>query len=74
MTGELMYEVCPETGICSIVRSGAEKVDLMPTDVQTIREAGGAPATVRAVIADCDTAFAAGLSDEEVAGIGKKLA
>jgi len=66
---ELIVELCPETGICSLVRSGADKVDLMPDEVEAIREAAGDPERIKAAIAESDTAFAAGLTADEIASI-----
>jgi len=74
MSNSLRVELCPETGICSIVRAEGAKLDLLPDEVATIREAGGDPASVRDVIADSDAAFAAALGPDELAQIGQRLA
>ncbi|HEY3376390.1 MAG TPA: hypothetical protein VGL77_02760 [Armatimonadota bacterium] len=73
MTEKLAFELCPETGICSIVRSDKGKIDLMPDEVVAIREAAGDAAQVQAVLAESDRDFAARLSPEELAQIGKTL-
>jgi hypothetical protein len=66
-------ELCPETGICSIIRANAGKADLMPDEVQTLRKANGDAAQIRAVLAESDSAFAASLSDQELRDIAGAL-
>lgn len=66
---ELTYEVCPETGIMSISRGGTDKTDLMPDEVAELREMADDPQKVRAIIAESDSDFAAGLTVEELAKI-----
>jgi hypothetical protein len=74
MSDDMTIEVCPETGICSIVRADASKIDLMPDEVAALREADGDVTAIKAVLAESDTAFAAGLSAAEITLIGQKLA
>jgi len=57
----LTIELCPETGICSIIKDNGTKVDLMPDEVEAIRAAGTNADQVRAVIANCDETFAQAL-------------
>ena len=73
MAGELKIELCPETGICSIVRPDSTKVDLMPDEVEAIRSAGSGAEAIRSVICECDEGFAAKLGESELAQIGRKL-
>lgn len=68
----LRIERCPETGICSLVREDG-KMDLMPDEVVDIRDAGGDPARIRAILAESDAGFAAGVDEEEMAAIVKRL-
>ena len=74
MTDQLSIERCSETGICSIGRGGTEKLDLMPDEVDAIRESNGDPARIAAVLSESDSAFAARLQPEELAVIWEKLA
>jgi hypothetical protein len=69
----LNVELCPETGICSIVRPNAGKADLMPDEVQTLRSAKGDATKIRAVLAESDSAFAASLSEQELRDIAGAL-
>jgi hypothetical protein len=69
---ELNVDICPETGICSIGRGGTDKIDLMPDEVVTIREAENVDG-VKAVIEETDTAFAASLSTDDLAYIKRRI-
>lgn len=68
----LDVHVCPETGICSILKGGF-KVDLMPDEAGAIREAGRDPAKIREIIAQCDSSFGDFLSPEDLAKISKNV-
>ena len=70
---DVRIELCPETGICSIVKDDASKVDLMPEEVAAIRNAGGDVAAIKAVVAECDASFAEALADNEMSAIVGKL-
>jgi len=74
MTDALHFELCPETGICSIVRGGTEKIDLMPDEVAAIRDAAGDPKSILAVLADNDDAFTSALTPAELQQIENQLA
>lgn len=69
----LNVELCPETGICSILRPDGRKTDLMPGEVQAFRDAKGSPAAMRAIVAEGDAGFAATLSDQELRDIAAGL-
>jgi hypothetical protein len=58
---KLTIELCPETGICSLVKDNGTKVDLMPDEVEAIRAAGSDANQIRSVIANCDADFAKAL-------------
>ena len=58
---KLTIELCPETGICSIIKADGAKVDLMPDEVEDIRSAGPDAEKVRSVLANCDADFARSL-------------
>jgi len=70
---ELNMELCPETGICSILKKDGKKVDLMPGEVAQLREASGNPDGIKEVIAEADDAFADGLDPDEIAQIAGRL-
>lgn len=73
MSDTINCERCPETGICSIFRGDTEKVDLMPDEVDAIRDAAGDPEVIRAAIAESDEDFAGKLTIVELAHIGEIL-
>lgn len=66
-------ELCPETGLCSIVRAGGSKTDLMPDEVMAVRACAGDLAKVREVVAGADDAFGASLTDEELRQIARSV-
>ncbi|MEN8254111.1 MAG: hypothetical protein ABFR33_01455 [Verrucomicrobiota bacterium] len=70
---ELNIELCPETGICSIIKEGGKKIDLMPNEVFDLREASGNPEKIKEAIAEVDDGFADGLDPDEIAQISGRL-
>jgi len=64
--GEMNIEMCPETGICSLVKGGTDKADLMPFEVDDLKAAAGDIAKVREIIKNASSSFAENLSDEEL--------
>jgi len=70
---KLQIELCPETGICSLVRDDGTKTDLMPDEVKQVAAAAKDGQAVKAVIAAVDEGFAGSLSAAEIAQISAKL-
>jgi hypothetical protein len=70
---EITVERCPETGICSIVRDGGSKIDLMPDEADQLLQVRNNSAKLRELLQEVDPAFAQALSDDEVARIGANL-
>ncbi len=70
---DLNIQLCPETGICSIIKKDGNKVDLVPGEVSQIRDASGNPDTVRQTLAQIDSGFAEGLDPEEIGQISNEL-
>lgn len=70
---KLNIELCPETGICSIIKANGEKIDLMPDEVDNLRQAGNAPDGVKKVIAEVDSQFADKLDPEELKQLSSEL-
>jgi hypothetical protein len=71
--GKLQIELCPETGICSLVREDGSKTDLMPDEVKQIAAAAKDPSAIKAVIAAVDDGFAGKLSAAEIGQISTTL-
>jgi hypothetical protein len=69
----LDIQVCPETGICSIIKGDGSKVDLMPGELNTLRAAAGKPEAVRTILADVDSGFAKALAADELAQLSSGI-
>lgn len=69
----LNVQVCPETGICSIIKEDGIKIDLMPDEVGELRNASGNPETIKQILAEVDSGFAESLEQEELDQISKEL-
>ena len=70
---KLTIELCPETGICSIIKDNGTKVDLMPDEVEAIRVAGSNAEEIRSDIANCDTDFAQALDAQALKQVSQKV-
>jgi hypothetical protein len=69
----LNIQLCPETGICSIIKKNGTKVDLMPDEVRHLRAALVNPDLARNVIAEADADFAAALAPNELQQLATEL-
>ena len=70
---DLNVQLCPETGICSIIKADGSKVDLMPDEVGGLKKASGNADAVKQQLAVVDSGFADSLNAEELAQISKEL-
>ena len=70
---DLNIQLCPETGICSIIKGDGSKVDLMPDEVSQLKEAGGDAAAIKKALAEVDAGFAEQLDSDEVDQVSKQL-
>ena len=70
---KLNIELCPETGICSIMKADGTKVDLMPGEVDDVRDAAGNAAALKEAVSEADENFAASLTAEELAQLTSTL-
>lgn len=70
---DLNIELCPETGICSIIKADGAKIDLMPDEVSQVRDASGDAEAIKQAIAQIDSGFAEKLDSEEYAEITRTL-
>ena len=69
---EAKVELCPETGICSIIKGG-NKVDLMPDEVETVRGSGDKGEALKSAIAVWNESLAAELDHADVEAISARL-
>jgi hypothetical protein len=71
--GKLNIELCPETGICSIIKADGAKLDLMPDEVDALRQAGNVTEGIKKALAEVDTQFAEKLDLEELKQLSSEL-
>ena len=69
----LNVQLCPETGICSIVKADGRKIDLMPDEVSALRDAAGDQDAIRRTLAEVDSGFAEGLDLGEIDQVSTRL-
>ena len=70
---KLNIQLCPETGICSIIKEDGKKIDLMPDEVAAVRDAAGDQNVIKNALAEIDSSFAEGLDVEEIDTVSNKL-
>ena len=70
---DLNIQLCPETGICSLIKPDGKKVDLMPGEVSALREASGDPDAIKKAISEVDPSFADALDAGEVDDLAKSI-
>ncbi len=70
---DLNIQVCPETGICSIIKEDGKKVDLMPDEVSSQRDASGNPDSIKEALGKVDSDFAQGLDSEQINQVSDEL-
>lgn len=71
--GKLDIHLCPETGICSVFKEDGSKVDMMPGEVDQLREAGGDQEQIKSVLKSIDASFGSGLGSEELEQLSDEL-
>ena len=54
---KLDIQMCPETGICSIMNEQGAKVDMISAEVDQLRAAAGDPQQLKALLAQVDASF-----------------
>jgi len=69
----LNIQLCPETGICSIIKKDGKKIDLMPSEVEQIKEADGLQDAIKKAISEIDPDFAEELDSDEINQVSNKL-
>jgi hypothetical protein len=70
---DLNIELCPETGICSIIKADGTKIDLMPDEVAQVKDAAGNVDAIRQALGQIDASFAEQLAAENVDQIAKRF-
>lgn len=70
---KLDIHMCPETGICSVIKEDKTKIDMMPDEVAQLRQAGDDSEKCKAILARVDKAFADGLDGEELSQLSGEI-
>jgi hypothetical protein len=72
---KMIVELCPETGICSLVKGGGDKTDLMPFEVDELKKLAASDIEkVKAVIAQGNEEFAKKLTADDIKQILGQIA
>ncbi len=71
---DLNLQLCPETGICSIIKKDGHKIDLISTEVSQLRDASGNRDALRQILAQVDPDFAERLDSDEIDRVSSELA
>ena len=72
---KLIIELCPETGICSLVKGSGDKTDLMPFEVDELKKIAASDIEkVKAVIAQGNEEFAKKLTADDIKQILGQIA
>jgi hypothetical protein len=70
---KLNVQLCPETGICSLIREDRTKIDMMPDEVAQLRQASGDTERSKAILAQIDAGFSQSLDDEELGQLSDEI-
>lgn len=71
---KLIVEMCPETGICSLVKQGNDKTDLMAFEVDKLKKLSPDDIEkIREIIAQGNEAFAKSLTPEDIKQIHSQI-
>ena len=70
---KLNIEMCPETGICSIMNEQGAKIDMISTEVDDLKAAAGDHQQLKELLAGVDPSFSESLTDEELDQLAKEI-
>lgn len=71
---KVIVEMCPETGICSLVKEGGEKTDLMPFEVDELKALSANDVEkIKDLIAQGNAQFAKNLTPQDIQQILRHL-
>ena len=70
---KINIELCPETGICSVFKEDGTKIDMMPGEVQQIKDAAGDSDKIKEVLAQVDSSFSSTMETEELNQLSDEL-
>lgn len=70
---KLNIQLCPETGICSLIKEDKTKIDMMPDEVAQLRAAAGDSEKAKAILAEVDPSFSKSLDSEELEQLSDEI-
>ena len=70
---KLNIQLCPETGICSLIKEDGTKIDMKPDEVTQLRQASGDTEKSKAVLAQIDAAFPQSLDNEQLQQLSDEI-
>ena len=70
---KLNIQLCPETGICSLIKEDGKKIDMISSEADQLRLAGGDHEKIKAVLSQVDPSFSNELDNEELKQISTEL-
>lgn len=70
---KLNIQLCPETGICSLIKEDGKKIDMISSEADQLRQAGGDHEKIKAILTQVDATFSAALDNEELDQISAEL-
>lgn len=70
---KLNIQLCPETGICSLIKEDKTKIDMMPGEVDQLRQAAGDSEKTKDILAQIDAGFTDTLDGEELKQLSNEL-
>ena len=70
---KLNIQMCPETGICSVIKEDKTKIDMMPDEVAQLRLVLGDNEKSKAILAQIDAAFADNLDTGELSQLTDEI-
>ena len=71
--GKLNIQLCPETGICSVIKADGSKIDMIPSEVDQLRQAEGDSAQLSEILSQVDSGFSSGLDAEDIEQISNDI-
>ena len=70
---KLNIQLCPETGICSVIKDDGTKIDMVGDEVAQLRLASGDTEKVKAILAEIDATFCESLDSEELHQLSEEI-
>lgn len=66
-------QMCPETGICSIMNEQGGKIDMIAGEVDELRGAADDPQRLKDLLSQVDSSFSEALTDAELARLAQGI-